>query len=121
MHHNGPRGSTVAGRRNVVTPVLRIGAQSILTTASVTEISLTRTVTVSGMQRLLDARRQIRCDRNLTRTIHDLRDEQLGRAERSRNPEAFVSGSEVEPAVFAVWSNQRQLVRRRRAKPGPRS
>jgi hypothetical protein len=78
MPHNGPRGSPNAERRNVVTPVLRIAAETMLPAGIVTETPLTTTVNVSGMERLLHARGQIRRDGNGGLAIHDLRHEQFG-------------------------------------------
>src|SRR5689334_25441715 len=99
MPHNGPRGSPVTERRNAVTPVLRIAADTMLPAGIVTETPLTTTVTVSGMQRLLrHARGEIRFDRNRSLAIHDLRDEQPRRAERSRDTQPFVPGREIKPA-----------------------
>jgi hypothetical protein len=49
MPHNGPRASPVTERRNAVTPVFRIAADTMLPEGIVTETPLTITVTVSGM------------------------------------------------------------------------
>jgi hypothetical protein len=70
--HNGPRGSPVTERLNSVTPVLRIAAETMLPAGIVTETPLTTTVTVSGMERLLHTRGQIRRNWNGRLAIHDL-------------------------------------------------
>src|ERR1700752_24201 len=122
MPHNGPRGSPVADRRNVCIPVFRIAAATMLPAGILTETPFTTSVTVSGMQGLLsDSSRKIRRDGDSSLAIHDLTDEQLRSAERSRDTQTFVTGGEIKSLVFSVWTNQGKLVRSRSTKSGPRS
>jgi hypothetical protein len=101
---------------------LRIAADTMLPAGIVTETPLITTVTVSGMRRLLcHARGQVRRHWDGSVSVHDLRNEEFGRAERRCDTQAFVSGGQVKSFVLDVWANQRKLVGRRCAKACPRS
>src|ERR1051326_161665 len=79
MPHNGPRGSPLTDRRNVVTPASKTAAASILPGATVTGTSLTLNVMSSGTSGSLrrHSRRQKGGGWNRRWTVHDLIDEQF--------------------------------------------
>src|SRR5687768_11174649 len=120
MPHNGPRGSPVTERRNTPAPVFMIAADTMLPAGTVTSTPLTDSLTVSGMGQLRShARRQVRPDRNRRRAIQDLIDEEFRSSQRRRYAEPFVSRRQIQAWMRNGRSDQRQLVRRRRAKTSP--
>src|SRR5690349_1072839 len=123
MPHNGPRGSPVTERRNDVVPAANTAVVTMLPAGTLTTTSLTRNVMSSrtGSSLRRHSRRQVRLDWNRRRTVQDLIDEQFRRAERGGDPQSLMTRGQVDTSVFFLWSNQRQLVWRPRAKSRPRT
>ena len=90
--HSGPRGSPLTDLRKNAAPEIATAAETIVPAGTVTGAPFTESVT--GLFMLLSSR-QVWLDRDRRRAPKDLIRDQLTCGERCRDPEPFVTGSEI--------------------------